>query len=569
MDYTAHGFSNGYKIYINEITGGTLTPGFYFVVSAAANNFQISLTSGGTAVNYNGETELYFEGVTDGTNPIFGFDATSISVATQIANTAKDIVRAVNRDGASLVYANYVSGIEDAPGKMVFSAKDFTGIIYLRASSTATGQAFSPALPDTFSTVFSRNSARINSVYFSKVEEPEAVPLLNSLKVGAKNKAILRILALRDSIIVLKEDGVFKITGDSPANFSSIPLDTTIIVAAADSAALLNNQVYFLGNQGICIASDSAVQIVSRRIEDLIEPIIGATNIVSQTSALGYESDRTYRCSTIGENQTTRTITYAHNTINDTWTDSDILFIAGAIGPSNILYLISTDNKIMKERKTGTRLDFTGQNFSTVVVSVSADLMSAVITTAATPEVGDILVLNGVICRIRTVAAAGGNWTVTFPKVVNFAASATPILYKRIVSEVDMAPFHAGEVGRMKQYSEMQIHSRTDNLTRLRISFITEYFGGSEETIWTESESIGASGGWGNEPWGFFPWGEDDGIDILSETSPAPIVRIWVPSFAQRATYVKTVMVHEEAGESMDIQAQTWAIRPYQQRVSK
>lgn len=50
---TAHGLANGDVIVFSAITGGTgLTAGFpYFVITAAANTFQIALTSGGTAVD--------------------------------------------------------------------------------------------------------------------------------------------------------------------------------------------------------------------------------------------------------------------------------------------------------------------------------------------------------------------------------------------------------------------------------------------------------------------------------------------------------------------------------------
>lgn len=568
----AHGLLNGDSIYISEITGGTLTDGAYFVVNKAADTFQIALTSGGVAIAYSAVTSLYFQGVTNGTYSIFQLNNSSLSVSVQLRDTAQGLIKAVNRDASSLLYGNYASGISDTPGKIRFTAVGFTGVIYMRASSAGAGSAFAPILPATFDgTVFSKNDNQPNVVFISKVGEPEAAPLLNKLTIGSKNKNILRILPLRNSLIVLKEDGVFKVTGDSPANFTSVPLDNTVFVIAASSAALLNNQVYFLANQGVCIATDSAVNIVSRRIELLIEPIIGQSTIAANTAALGYESDRTYQVSTNTPNDTTKTITYRHNTINDTWTESDVLFNAGVVGPGNKLFLVSSGNKLLKERKYGNRLDFVGQNYSGTVVSVSSDLLGAVITVSGyAPQQGDLFLKDGVFSRIASsVLTTGSDYAIVFTKATNLIATDVEPLYERIESEIVYAPFHAGMVGRMKQFSQLQIHTRGPSVSRLTVGFTGYAFGGSEETVWNSSSVTGASGGWGNEPWGFFPWGLPDGINIINSTQPAPPIRLWVPLFQQRTTFIQTVIKHREAGESIDIQAMSWAIRAYKERVSK
>lgn len=572
IDYLAHGFADGYKIYISSITGGTLNEGYYYVINQVGANFQISLTSGGSPVAYSAVTSLYFEGVTNGTYPIFQLDKISPSVATQLRNTAQGIVKAINRDPLTLTYANYISGTVDTPGKMRFTGINFTGAIYVRASSTTAGEAFSPILPDSFASgtqVYSRNDAQPNVIFISKVGEPEAVPIVNSIIVGSKKAALLRILPLQDSVIVLKEDGVFKITGDNPGNFQATILDNTVIVVAASSAALLNNQVYFLANQGICVATDSAVEIVSRRIENVIEPVIGKTTLSMETAAVGYESARAYEISTILPNDDTKTITYVHNTINDTWTQASVLFSAGVVGPENKLFLVSS-NRILKERKYGNRLDFTGQNHAVTVSAVSTDLFSATINvTGYDPQPGDVLLKDDVFSRISEVVNLGSsNYVVAFQKVTNVAVSDSINLYERIVSEVKMAPFHAGEVGRVKQYSQLQFHTRGPSVTRMSITFTGPTFGGSEETEWL-STSVAQTGGWGAEPWGFFPWGLPDGLDISYMTLPAPAIRLWVPLFQQRSEFIQTQIVHREAGEAIEIQSMSWAIRGYGERTSK
>ncbi len=573
INYTAHGFLAGDTVFVSFVSGGSLAVGTYTVnsVGLSANAFQ--LLSGATPVPYSAVTYLFFQGVTNGTYPIFQYDKTSASVGTQLRRTAQGFIKAINRDLPSLVYGNYVSAIDDTPGKIRISAEDFTGTIYMAGSSAGICNAFSQVLPTSFASgnqVFSKNNIQKNAVFISKVSEPEAVPVVNYLLVGSKNKAIKRIFALRDSVILLKEDGIFKITGNNIANFSVTPLDTTVIVLAENSGALLNNKVYFLGTQGICSATDSSVEILSRRIENFIEPILGQANLNAETAAVSYESDRTYRISTLGYNSSTKSITYIYNSLNDTWTSSDYLFTAGVVGPSNKMFLVSS-NRVLKERKYGNRLEFTGQNYSCVILSVNLNAKQAVIQIVGrTPEVGDVIVYNDVINRIRTVENAGsGLFLVTFAKVPNLTPLLTVQLYANIKSAVVMAPFHGGTVGLGKQFAQIQLHTRTNNISRIKLTFQGQSFGGSEEAEWLDTRVTGTTGGWGFAPWGFFPWGQADLLDAKVITEPAPVVRIYVPLFQQRNTFIQAIMNHQEAAESMDIQTISWAIRAYRERVSK
>ena len=186
------------------------------------------------------------------------------------------------------------------------------------------------------------------------------------------------------------------------------------------------------------------------------------------------------------------------------------------------------------------------------------------------PAVGDIIVKNKVFTRIQAVGGTSPNYNLTFYRRTNLVASDAVILYKAFTSIIKMAPFHAGMVGRGKQFAQLQVHTRSPQITRLRILFTGDTFGGSEEVNWTIG-TVGSvtQGGWGEIPWGFFPWGLEDGINTIYKTEPAPTIRIYVPRFQQRTTFIQAYMEHNDAGETMDIQALSWALRGYGERVSK
>ncbi len=573
INYVAHGLANGSTVYISNITGGTLVAGTYFVVSTAADSFKISLTSGGAAIAYGSETTLYFEGVTNGTNPIF-FLSTSASASVRLAQTAQGIVKAINRDASSLIYADYASLSNQVPGKMRLSAKGFTGVIYIRANTTAAGLAFSPALPASFASgtqVYSKNDSQPNVVYISKLGEPEAVPIVNFLPAGSKNYEILRIKALRDSVIIVKTDGVYRLVGDSLSNFTISLLDGTISCVANSSLDVLNNQVVFLSNQGVCMVSESSVQIISReKIEDLIQPILGKTGLGTFTAGMGYETERLYLLTTTTPNNDDADVTYAYNTLTNEWTSWDTLMIQGFVGPKDVMYYISLDNTILKERKKQTKIDYSDQNYNVTIdaISGSAGARATITTSGGNPKEGDMIVKDEVISWISNdpVLVAGNTYTVVLDFANNLMAADVAILYQSFYRTIKWSPFHGGEVSRMKLFSQFIVNLRDNSLTKAKLSFGGNVYGSSGEINW---ESLLIFQGWGLFPWGFEPWGQENSIDLPSGTQPAPIIRTYIPSFEARATFIQPTLIARKAGEPLNIQSIAYVIRPYNERVSR
>lgn len=560
ITYTAHGLLDGDTVYISNVSG-SVPEGSYTVSGATANTFDI--TSSG-----NSATSVDFEGVTDISGYyIFYFDTASGSVSVQLRDTAQAIVKAINKDDSSLVYARYTSGLTEIPGEIRLLAKGFTGTISIRASSTSTGNGFSPALTDAFGNVESSNDDQPHVFYVSKIGEPEAVPLVNFFPAGSRNKRLLRSVALRDSIILLKEDGVYRATGDTVNAITVTALDTTVFCVAPNSVEVINNQVIFLSNQGVCLVTESSVQIISRKIEDVIQPILGKTGLSANTFGIAYESERLYLLSTYSPNTLSNDVVYVYNILNDTWTTSDATFVGGVVDANDVLHTIDTSNNILRERKNQTRIDYCGQNYTATINSITVDNFGANITVSGgyVPRIGDVIVKNNVFNRIDSVDASGSNYNVSFIRATNLEALDSVQLYAYYTSTVKLSPYHAGLVGRHKQFSQMQIHLRSNAISRLSITFTGPYFGGSDAVDWAPQS---AGEGWGFDAWGFFGWGQEEGINLSFETKPAPIIRLYIPRFQQRNTYIQPVLDHAQAGESLEIQAIAFAVRAYKERVA-
>jgi len=231
--------------------------------------------------------------------------------------------------------------------------------------------AFSPAFSTIFSPdVESDNETKSNRIYFSKRSQPEAVPSINFIEVGTQDGEIRRILALRDNLFILKDDGIFILSGTSAPDWSVRLLDSTKIIAA-DSAVVLNNQIYCLTEQGITRISDSGVGVISRGIENLIDDITNKDFEFSpKTFGIAYENDRAYILFMPSkEADSSATQAFRYNIFEQTWTRWEYEATCGyVISRSNKLFLGNGDrNYISRERKNDNRTDHSDRNFSATI----------------------------------------------------------------------------------------------------------------------------------------------------------------------------------------------------------
>jgi hypothetical protein len=268
-------------------------------------------------------------------------------------------------------------------------------------------------------------------------------------------------------------------------------------------------------------------------------------------------------------NDPTLSVLHIYNNLTDEWTTWDTLFTCGVVGPDDTLYLVDLNNSILVERKSQTRIDYSDQNYSSTILSVSPTGIDISFSVAAViPEAGDILVLGNVINRIKTLPSVIGvnQYACSLQVPTSLVPGNAPIFYKNIRSVIGTAPFHAGMTGRMKQYAQMQLHFRSDQCSRMNLFFVGDTYLGSNPVTW---EALWNRAGWGYFPWAFDFFGQGNGIDLPIGTAPSPICRIYIPIQQQRTTFIQTYMTHTEAGEAINLQAQSWAIRAYAERVSR
>ncbi len=570
ITYASHGASNGWTVELVSVTG-SVPRGTYTVSGVTANTFDITST-GNTA----SAIDFYF--VTNGSEPIFFVDTVSSSLAVQIANSAYYLVKAINRSSA-ILYANYSSTFDESPGKIRFETKGFLLFTVYIKQSVAGVQPFLTPLPNSFSTgvqVSFEKDVLPNAIMVSKINEPEAVPVLQFFPAGAENQDIKRIFTLRDSEVILKEDGIFRMSGDTINDFQITVIDATVHCLSSVGACALNNLVHTISNQGLIQISENSVKIISRRIDDVIQPLLVAPTAMEIACAAGFETQRSFYFSVPSNINGIAPVTYIYNVLNECWFDTPRIFRNMCVGPSDTAFAILGEeaNLLLRQRKSGNATDYS-DNFSvcSVTATSTGSTTAGVLVTGGTPRVpavGDVILYNSALNRIVAVTPSPGIYLVTFMDGTNIPTSATEcIMYEAFQSIVKFSPFHAGQVGREKFFAQIQFHLRQPVITNLLIQFSTETYVDSGNTDWDTTNVSGALQGWGYEPWGLFPWGMTESITLRAGTLPSMIIRTLVPFYAARSTFIQAKFTHSEAAEPMLMQAVSWSVRGYGERVTR
>lgn len=139
----------------------------------------------------------------------------------------------------------------------------------------------------------------------SKVDEPEALPLVNTFPIGKPTEPIVRAIATTDSLWVWKTDGLFRVYGDAPESLTIQQVDPTCRALAIPGAhrwiTRLGDTVYGWSTMGLVSVSQSGVRRIDGPIQTEIQkftPTRGQTvtyptsmaSLTESTVAFGFRS---------------------------------------------------------------------------------------------------------------------------------------------------------------------------------------------------------------------------------------------------------------------------------------
>lgn len=252
--------SNMAGLQLGMVVGGTLSPGTAYVTAIAGTTVTVSSPSGITAT---GSTMTFTDAlILDGIPVALGRNST-FAANLQAANMTS-------------TYAAY----EITPASPGY---DVTLVVESKARgaptflATAThGGEMSPPLGVWGGTgTASKGDALVHGLAWSEPDEPEHVPPKNYARVGDGSKAILGLTAMKDALLIWKEDGLFRLTGAVASGFRIDPFDPTVVCILPGSIRRLRDCVYALTTLGIAEVSDTATNVISAPIgPDLAKHVV-------------------------------------------------------------------------------------------------------------------------------------------------------------------------------------------------------------------------------------------------------------------------------------------------------
>lgn len=401
----------------------------FFANTQSVQLLQLSILSvGGTAGIQVGDT------LTVGANAFVAISGTPVSnsnnyklvttgsVSQNINDTAINLVRTINQSSSNTtVYAFYVSSVGGLPGQILLQNR-LLGSSAFATTSTNGLTAFSPALPTSGTSVLSSNNTNLNGLMYSKQQIPDAVPLTNILYPGSASKKILRIIALRSSLFILKEDGIYRVTGNDPSTFAIDLIDNTATLLAPESAIALDNQIFALTSQGVVAISDTGVPIVSDPIQDQLINLIATapTEVSTYGFGIGYESERLYVLWLPSEaGDVTAQQAFVYNYLTKAWTRwTRTQEHAIVLSADNKIYAVDPNSSfINQERKDGVYTDYSDEAVSAVITAFSG--LTVTLADVEEAEAGDLLFVSTAESSIIASVDVGAS-TVTVSDAVTW-----------------------------------------------------------------------------------------------------------------------------------------------------
>lgn len=493
--------------------------------------------------------------------------------AINVEKTMKSFCRIVNRDsGQSLWTAKYVSGEDDIPGIVeIRKVRANSGSLSIICDQTSTGILFTPELPTSGTTVQTKENWDRNGLYRSKFEQAESVPIGSFDPIGSEYYRGLRALGLRDSLILLTQKGIFRVSGESDGSagdtFFITELDPSIHVVAPDAAAIVDNSVYCLSTQGVVRIDEAGTDLMSHPVEDDLKKLFVLSGYEDRCFAVGYEQEHRYilyRPEKASDTQAT--IAEVWNYVTQTWTrrrrtmsSAQVLFNEELLFEGDAIY-----DYVLRERKTyATDLsDYQDESVTSSISTVTSttntrgetvsQLLISYQAASVLPMQPGFHIIQGTAQGVveRVTQSTSITYIVELDTLGNFSTGSAT-LSMPINSRVRWRPEAAGNPGVETHFIEVALYMEA-NLAKEHVVGFASNVEESEQQL--DPHRIDHLYGWGEMEWGDDGWGDED------DPGSTP-VRVDVPYPYSRCSALSVSYEHKRARETFDVASLAYTIR--------
>lgn len=449
-----------------------------------------------------GGTEYFAGGVqasgTDTTERTF--DITVISGILPVRDGIQRLAHIINYQAGEPTYATVFGTSDDEEITLVLERRDFADTSF--AVQTSAPLAISCDLGELSATVDldSEASGGDNVLRWSKLNQPDHCPEVYQAAIGSKTAKILRLAKTRTSLLVWKEDGVWRLTGDSPEAIRIDEYDPELVLWHPDALDTLSNAVYAWTNRGIVRATDGGVEVISTPISSDLDTYADALDTDRQSGTYYWGCfiwcDRYSETVYVGLPSSSADDEIARIYVYPEATRAWSYWIPNA--DQNWSHMVSTgygeSYGIGWDTNGGTtfqqaEIAFSEANFDQIISagSNSVDAVGAydsatqtqpgieIDHTGWTPVAGDAFNANGVLAVVRSVEDAGDPATVTARAPSALSTDALVPIYVGYDCVIKPRIYIEGNPGALKQWRQIVLEFLdTYHLDKVVVDFTSD-----------------------------------------------------------------------------------------------
>lgn len=433
-----------------------------------------------------------------------------------VAGTASQRIEAEARrlvldihDTSTAYNAYYVSGPYDPPGMVVIERRGLADPAFTLQTKSNLGvpnAAWAATItPNLFAPYSSVANIYKNRVQYSIDGLHYAFPLSNALSVGAEEAEILRIVALRDSLFVFKEDGLWKITGRGP--FYVEQVNSTCRLIAPDSIAVVDNTIFGIADSGVIAVSEAGVDTISLPVDDIFKALttvaLDETRLYSRAVAREANTElKVYFSVPTDEDSEYADQTFEWNVATETWWRRPYGFPAGYTDRLGRLvlapYADDTNNRVRVERNTGTGADYATDEYNPDG-SQTAEILGftsrgVLVPDALTIPAGSVLVDPGNENRtagiLEVVPRTGGFQELVLNRPATFELNEEPDVRRGVEVDIEWNTEVGSSPTVMKQWTQTSVLFQEQHYGSFPMTYIGDGYESAYGTVqaWAENE---------------------------------------------------------------------------------
>lgn len=449
--------------------------------------------------------------------------------AENIAYTCYNLVQDINKT-LPQYYAQYTSGFTQSSGsisiqvivpeihnQLLLASTQNIWDVDLTKSETIAGNTVVGKIYNTFKFP--------NFIAFSMVGAAGHVPLGNQIQVGSDNDEIMNLIPNSNTLLVVKSNSVYSVTGDAINGFTSIPVLLNEGSIAPRTTVQIDGKVYTMSKSGysqiyplpwtstgVATGETSVDQAINKIIRTaLSSPLLfdyafavadEIRHEIILTLPIAWGTNNTNSFTSLRLNVNTGL--WSQISLNDSNNNSQLSFGGGGFrqadknlymcasvlnnlsGPPNAFNLLNPI--LLTKRNSGTRQDY--KEISGIVNLINASgatptvfdigysdpsgITSPVVYNSVLPnppQIGSMLSFAGQSCLITNIVANFSSWTVTVnkPTNINTISSEFGVLYIKIdnpiLIDIQFTPFNQNNNGYLKNYTNAIINFRDSEVT--------------------------------------------------------------------------------------------------------